>query len=212
MAYALDGINQGITADSAIVNIQPFTFVGWGRPTSNTVNTGFVYIADNTATSKNVGLGYSGQQAGDPVRAIEINTTVQLAATTTAFSVVVYSHAAATFETTSRRSAFINGGSKGTNTTLLALATNLNTSAIGFIPSSTPVSFFPGNVAEIAVWNVTLTDDEIASLAKGFSPRRIRPQSLVFYAPLIREIQDLRKGLALTAVNSPTVSAHPRVY
>lgn len=71
---------------------------------------------------------------------------------------------------------------------------------------------FNGYVAECALWNTALTDAEIESLAKGFSPRRIRPQSLVFYAPLLRNLQDLRQGLALTAVNSPTVASHPRVY
>ena len=68
-----------------------------------------------------------------------------------------------------------------------------------------------GQIAEAAIWNVALTDGEIASLAKGFKPTRIRPQSLVFYAPLIRNLQDTRKGMALTNNNAATVAAHPRV-
>lgn len=69
-----------------------------------------------------------------------------------------------------------------------------------------------GLLAECAIWSVALTDDEINSLAKGFKPSRIRPQSLVFYAPLVRAAIDVRQGLALTPVNSPTVADHPRVY
>ena len=73
-------------------------------------------------------------------------------------------------------------------------------------------TFFGGLIGSTAIWSAALTVAEISSLAKGFSPRRIRPQSLVFYAPLVRNLQDLRNGLALTADNSPTVANHPRVY
>lgn len=66
--------------------------------------------------------------------------------------------------------------------------------------------------AEVAVWSAPLTADEAVSYAKGFKPSRIRPQSLVFYAPLVRAVQDVRKGITLTPVNSPTVADHPRRY
>jgi hypothetical protein len=77
---------------------------------------------------------------------------------------------------------------------------------------STVGDYFAGDVAEVGVWSVALTDDEVASHAKGFSAKRIRPQSLVFYAPLIRNAQDVRGALALTNNNSATVANHPRVY
>ena len=64
--------------------------------------------------------------------------------------------------------------------------------------------------AGAGIWNVALTAAEIASLAKGFSPRLIRPQSLAFYAPLIRETLDIRGGLTLTDSGS-TVADHPRI-
>jgi hypothetical protein len=68
-----------------------------------------------------------------------------------------------------------------------------------------------GLLAEHAVWNVGLTQADATALAKGFTPDQVRPQSLVFYAPLVRELRDLRGGLAITAANSPTVANHPRV-
>jgi hypothetical protein len=40
----------------------------------------------------------------------------------------------------------------------------------------------------------------------------VRPQSLRFYAPLIRDLQDVRGGLTITNTNSATVANHPRVY
>lgn len=68
-----------------------------------------------------------------------------------------------------------------------------------------------GQLAEAALWSVDLTDAEIASLTKGFKPYRIRPQSLVFYAPLVRNLQDVKAGRALTNNNTATVAVHPRV-
>ena len=43
---------------------------------------------------------------------------------------------------------------------------------------------FEGDIAEVAYWDVALTDDEIASYHAGASPLTIRPGNLTFYAPL----------------------------
>jgi hypothetical protein len=40
----------------------------------------------------------------------------------------------------------------------------------------------------------------------------VRPQSLVFYAPLIRSLQDLARNATITNGNSATVEVHPRIY
>jgi hypothetical protein len=66
--------------------------------------------------------------------------------------------------------------------------------------------------AEVGIWNAALTAAEIASLADGFTCDKVRPQSLVAYFPLIRDLQDLRGGLTITNNNSATVANHPRVY
>jgi hypothetical protein len=67
-------------------------------------------------------------------------------------------------------------------------------------------------VAEAAVWSVVLGGDEIASLAKGMTCDKVRPQSLVFYGPLVRDLQDVRGGLTITNNNTATVANHTRVY
>ena len=69
-----------------------------------------------------------------------------------------------------------------------------------------------GDIAEVGIWNIALTADEIASLAKGITCDKIRPQSLVFYAPLVRNLQDVKGGLTITNNNGATVSNHPKVY
>ena len=66
-----------------------------------------------------------------------------------------------------------------------------------------------GEQCETAIWSAVLTAGEINSLVKGFSPRLIRPQSLVFYPRGIRDIMDI-KGCVITPTGT-TTSAHPRV-
>lgn len=73
--------------------------------------------------------------------------------------------------------------------------------------------FTGGQAAELAIWDVVLTADELAALAKGFRASRIRPSRLVFYAPVVRGKQDIRGGRTLTlGVGSETVTDHPRVF
>lgn len=67
-----------------------------------------------------------------------------------------------------------------------------------------------GDLAEVAIWNATLTQGEIVSLSKGFRPTKIRPSGLVLYQDLIRSANRPGIGPTLTAV-SPVVAVHPRV-
>ena len=46
---------------------------------------------------------------------------------------------------------------------------------------------FNGSLAEVGIWQDTLTQDDITALAKGFTPIKIKPNTLKAYYPLIRE-------------------------
>jgi len=41
---------------------------------------------------------------------------------------------------------------------------------------------------------------------------KIRPQSLLFYGPLVRDLNDQKGGRIITNNNGATVANHPRVY
>jgi hypothetical protein len=83
---------------------------------------------------------------------------------------------------------------------------------VGTRPAPTLGGFFTGDIAEVGIWNVALTAAEIAPLAKGMTCDKIRPQNLVFYAPLVRDLIDQKGGLTITNNNGATVATHPRVY
>jgi hypothetical protein len=114
------------------------------------------------------------------------------------------------FNTTTNRLAYLNAVA-GTTSTAERIVT-FNQLQIGADTSTTRNIPYNGDLADVAVWDVALTDAEIVSLAKGFKPYRIRPQSLRTYVPLIRNLQDVRGVVSLTANNGPTVADHPRVY
>ncbi len=68
------------------------------------------------------------------------------------------------------------------------------------------------STAEVGIWNAALTAAEVAALAKGMTCDKVRPQSLVFYAPLVRDLVDQKGGLTITNNNGATVANHPRIY
>lgn len=67
-----------------------------------------------------------------------------------------------------------------------------------------------GSVAEVAVWSGEVSLAELSAMRRH-SPLLIRRNSLLFYAPLIRERQDVISGCTLTGYNSPDVGDHPPV-
>ena len=117
------------------------------------------------------------------------------------------------FASASSRTAYINGVNSGTNTTTIGTAVAATDISIGSrYAAGAWGNFFPGDIAEVGVWDAALTAAEMLSLARGMSPSLVRPQSLAFYAPLIRTAQDVRRGLSISNVNGATVAAHTRVY
>jgi hypothetical protein len=71
--------------------------------------------------------------------------------------------------------------------------------------------YMNGQIAELAIWNTKISDDEIKSLADKFRPPSVRPQSLVCYWPLVRDLKEIRAGNTMTD-NGTTVAVHPPIY
>lgn len=187
----------------------------WAKTTNTTNGMCLLSVSRNDGTAW-MSLFANGFLSGDPVTAyIQSNDTT--AATTSGYSSGVWFHAAATFSGNTPMSlqAFINGGSKGTNSANYT-PSSINCTTIGALAANIGggnqfYNHFGGQVAECGIWNIVLSNDEIASLAKGMSCDKVRPQSLRFYAPLVRDIADYSRGLTLTN-NSTTVADHPRIY
>ena len=67
-----------------------------------------------------------------------------------------------------------------------------------------------GRLCEFAIWNRILTAAEVASIGGDSFSALFYPDSLIFYAPLIREAIDI-KGTGSLTDTATSVIAHPRI-
>jgi hypothetical protein len=199
--------SQYLSVASAPAAEVPLTIACWAKPANTNVMT-LVSISNGTSADR-FQIVLNSQQ----VRAGAIGTGLAgIASTSGAFSVNTWFHAAGVFESNSARTAYRDGGNTGTNNLNRQPINMLFTTIGGNFFNDSVGSFCSAEIAEAGIWNAALSPDEIASLAKGVTCDKIRPESLVFYAPLVRDLVDLRGGLAITNNNTATVANHPRVY
>lgn len=156
------------------------------------------------------------------LRAIQIygglggGTTVNASADTAPNTVFlnVWYHGVAVFESVSSRSIYLNGIFYTTNTTVLipSIVANIHIGANFQANLPSGGGHFAGNIADVGMWNTSLSSSEIFSLSSGVTCDKVRPQNLSFYAPLIRDLQDTKGGLIITPNNGPIATTHPRIY
>jgi hypothetical protein len=212
MAYEFNGTNQYLSTASAPATAVPLTLACWFYPYTITANYILFQITDGTDLNR-FGLGALGGISGDPIRAFVTGSPVAAEIdSTTGFVSNSWQHACGVFSQNNSRTVYLNAANSATNTTLTT-PSGLNKVEIAFrTASGVPGLFLNGRLAEVGIWNAALTSAEIASLAKGMTCDKVRPESLVFYAPLVRDLQDISGGLTITNNNSATVATHPRVY
>ena len=132
--------------------------------------------------------------------------------TATSFASVVvgeWTHVVARFVSLSSRNAFVNGASGSNSTTAVGDQDPFTVIQVG---SSNYSVFFNGKIANVGIWERIVTNPEITSLATGLACNKIRNNNLIFYAPLIRDLNDLKNG-QITNMNGATQdSDHPRIY
>ena len=210
MAFSFLATNSRYLRANAPLTGNPMTIGFWFR--SNGLNGCGVSIGDEGASQRN--NVFILPQNGLVVNAGSTSLTGVSSSvnSTTTFTNGEWSHAGAVYASDSSRTAYCNGGGAATNTTTVLTSPGFVDLFVGTRPAPTLGGFFTGDIAEVGIWNVALTAAEIASLAKGMTCDKIRPQSLVFYAPLVRNLTDQKGGLTITNNNGATVATHPRVY
>jgi hypothetical protein len=134
----------------------------------------------------------------------------------TAITVSTWTHIAATVSDGAQE-VFLNGVSDGTAANTAANQPTLDRTTVGVNARSTGPTlslYFNGRIAECAAWPVVLDDQEIAALAAGWPPHKIRPASLIRYLPVMGRQSpeiDLANGLAYTLNGTASVIEHHRV-
>ena len=208
-----DGSLESLSIAQAVASGTPMSMAAWVRSDEGAADQYVIQIADSGSADNYFGINLD-TNAGAPtrVRAVINDGTFDFAETTANWSTNTWHHVTAVFANATSRAAYLDGGNKGTDASSRSPA-GLDTTIIGYSADSTPVDPFSGRIAEVGVWNVALTDADVAQLAAGYSPLFVRPESLVAYYSLIRdEDQDRVGGYDLTPNNTPSIAAHPAVY
>lgn len=217
MALQLTGANSeaASAAAGAGATAAPLTLACWVNPDSVTGNDGLVEL--NDGDTSDVFLLFL---AAGVITAFTAQAAATASATAgTALGTGTWAHAAAVFVTAASRFAYKNGV-VGTEDTTSRTPAGIVQVRLG---SQVAANFMDGKLAEVGIWNVALDAAEVAALADGFSPRLIRPASLVHYYPLIRgtvnqggssntTLDRAKSAINLTEANTPTYAdPHVRV-
>ena len=206
------GASTGYWYDStsAPVADAPITMAAWlniqafADPSNNTV----VGLNGGTLSAAYIFARRSGSNYTASAYVQTDSFTAASAAGTVAISLNTWTHVCATFVSNTERNIFVGGTLDATNTTNRNPA-DFDKQAIG---TANPSSDY--QIADAAMWNAELSDEEIARLALGFSARFVRPDSLVSYAPLVNGAVfiDPFGYTNLPAVNTPAAGAsHPPI-
>jgi hypothetical protein len=104
--------------------------------------------------------------------------------TTATYALNTWQHAGIVEASPTSHSVFVNGVNKVTKTTS-RVPLNADRTCLGRVCDSTPGQQFNGDQAHFSMWNVALSDQEMASLGAGLNPLYLRGGSgLICYSPL----------------------------
>jgi hypothetical protein len=188
----------------------PLTVAAWAFPANNNVFKEVVNISDKDDTNNWLVRLALDNNAHVSCYARDSGTNDGGAITTNSYQSLAWCHVAGVF-TSAGRSAYLHGEGKVTNSVAKA-PTGVDRLAIGRAGDSTPSDPMAGWIADVAIWNVALTDTQIWMLARGCTPYEIGARPYLYF-PLGRgtEYDDVQ-GTTLLPVGTlsyPTPAFRP---
>ncbi len=208
--------NDDLKASSTPVTAAPFTISSWSKTDTDTTTDDYciVQLQDDGASNSyfRMNADGSGSSGVFSFGAAHPGGSLQMARSSVIPTVGTWYNVVGVERTINDREVFVDGGNSGTNTSSRT-PTNIDSVAIGRELDTSAADSWDGDIAEVAIWNVALTNAEIAILAAGYSPLFVRPQNLVMYIPLIRDNDnDIVGGVSFAvASGSPAIGIHPSV-
>lgn len=205
MAYAFASAGNYFTA-TRNYNVSDFTVGVWLYKTTGLTGT-VVACWTNTAGTQQWLIQSNASGNFTFVVRDDVAGVNRVGITTTAISLSTWCHVALRKDS-SNLTCFVNGVQEAQTSAPNAMPSVTNAFAIGGRSDST--ARFDGYLAEFATWTSALDASEIASLADGFKPSRVKKPDINI--PLVRNVVDTAGAYAITTNGTPTVTAHPRVY
>lgn len=211
--------NEYLRNDSwTALSAYPFTWACWHYPIGNLgLPQTQMWIGDSTTTWPFLATQLQGNVASDPLRFAAIADVTGVSAnaqTANGMTENVWNHVVGIGISATSRIAVLNGNwaSRGTNTTSRPFPT-VNSITLGMRGDSTPATPMTGRLAEVAIWDIDLSQTEVERLYNGrLNAFSVRPDHLVFYAPLYRDLMDYMSGtLLVQGANLTAYEPHPPV-
>jgi hypothetical protein len=215
VARDFNGTNQALEFAGTPVTAVPLTLACWFLYDAGNLKRHLIALDESGANGHVALYAANGSTLVIEAEALNAAGSAGRADTSTTFSTGAWNHACAVFTSATSRAAFLNGGGKGTNATSISATPGLTRIGCRVIAGSNVGNFMDGKIAEAAVWNVALADDEVLMLARGFSPLLVRRKSLVAYWPILGRLSpeiDLVGNRGLTLTSAPPQYEHPRVF
>lgn len=210
MAYSFaSASSQSLSVASTPATAVPITIAQWLYIPSHTgVSRSIAHVGSTNANGCRLQI-----TSGNRLQLLHIGAQqANISQTDTQAATGTWLHVCGVYASLSSRSLYVNGVLQAATTTDITSQTAFEVIIVGARQLTTLGQFLDGYIGDFGVWNAAITADEVVSLSKGFACSKIRPQSLVFYAPLSRNLTDVRGNLAITNNNAATVANHPRIY
>ena len=214
LASSQSGISSGVLPGAPIT--EPITISCWVRCSTTNNNMAIVSIQSNNVAGaalsrRFLGVlgssGFSGQWTTD---ALDASTRIL------GDPIVpgqLY-HVCAVFASTTSRDLYVDGALQASDTDAPTTGFQGHKVLIGmrFTTSIAYGQFFDGMIAEVAIWNVALSQAQILAIAKGRDPRAVSPTQPLVYWPMYgdgSEEMGWNYNPSLTISNSPARTNHP---
>ncbi len=223
MARELNGSSQLLFTNGTPVTAAPLSLVGWGYTDTLTGKRCLLNVNHENGSAGGFAHWSLGMDGGNDKAYFQASSgTDRTAIASVTSTISTWEHYAGVEVSASSRACYLNGGNKGTESTSTTPGTTtqvvLGSWSRGADALVQIFDRWDGRIAELGIYNDSLTDNEVATLAAGFRPISVRSANCVAYWPLwgfhdpevcLSLVNTTRYSANLT--NSPTSAVHPNV-
>lgn len=214
LASSQSGISSGVLPSAPITD--PITISCWVRCSTTNNNMAIVCIQSNNVApgvfSRRL-LGVVGSSGFSGQWTIDATDTITRVLGNPIVPGQLY-HVAAVFTSATSRGLYVDGALQGSDTDAPTSSFQGHIALIGmrFTTAFSYGQFFDGTIAEVAIWNVALSQAQILAIAKGRDPRAVSSTQPLVYWPMYgdgSEEMGWNYNPSLTLSNSPARTNHP---
>lgn len=196
MSRVFDGVNDTLVSASPPVTGAPFTIAIWSKRTAAAVDDVLCSLGVAASADNYFKLGWF---TSNNVYLSARDTATAVAQSSGSSASTGWVHFCAVATSASSRKVYLNGGGSGTSTTAITPA---GVNELRFGENSTGTQDYDGKQGHIAIWNVPLTDAQVAALALGASPRLIGTAPVAYWSLKTSSLTDEIASLILTATGT----------